>query len=79
MDNLKLVVIIYAIVVPNFKTWLIFDVKHKKPFPEYPKHIGVIVGAGSAAYHDIEKTLRSRWPLSKIDFMVSISSITNDN
>lgn len=45
-----------------------FDVKHKKPFPEYPKHIGVIVGAGSAAYHDIEKTLRSRWPLSKIDF-----------
>ncbi|CAM2776480.1 exodeoxyribonuclease VII large subunit [Erysipelothrix tonsillarum] len=42
-----------------------FDVKHKKTLPKYPNRIAVIVGANSAAYADISRTLHERWPLAQ--------------
>ena len=39
----------------------LFDEKHKKPIPEYPKCLGVITSATGAAIHDILKVLRRRF------------------
>ena len=45
-----------------------FDVAHKKDVPKYPKSLAVIVGANSAAYHDISRTLSQRWPYAHVDY-----------
>ncbi len=44
----------------------LFNNEHKKPLPAYPRKIGVITGAGTAAFQDIIKTLKRRFPLVKI-------------
>ena len=38
----------------------------KKALPKYPKRIAIISGEGSAAYADITRTLRERWPYATI-------------
>lgn len=40
----------------------LFDSKHKKPIPEFPKQIGVITSATGAAIHDILTVLKRRFP-----------------
>jgi exodeoxyribonuclease VII large subunit len=40
----------------------LFDTSHKKPFPAYPRRIGVITSASGAVIHDILTTLRRRFP-----------------
>lgn len=50
-----------------------FDLSHKKAMPSYPRRIGVITGADSAAYADISRTLRERWPYAKqIDLLAYV-------
>ena len=44
----------------------LFDISHKKPIPEFPKSIGLIVGDKSAAEADLIKNISRRWPLCKI-------------
>ncbi|MCR5692997.1 MAG: exodeoxyribonuclease VII large subunit [Bacilli bacterium] len=44
----------------------LFDVSHKKPIPEFPKSIGIIVGENSAAEADLIKNITRRWPLCDI-------------
>ncbi len=44
----------------------LFDKEHKKPLPEYPKHIGVITSATGAAVKDILKILTDRTKLTDI-------------
>lgn len=44
----------------------LFDPKHKKPIPLFPKKIGLIVGEGSAAEADLIKNINRRWPLCDI-------------
>ena len=44
----------------------LFDVSHKKPIPEFPKSIGLIVGDKSAAEADLIKNISRRWPLCEI-------------
>ncbi|MBR5750578.1 MAG: exodeoxyribonuclease VII large subunit [Bacilli bacterium] len=44
----------------------LFDVSHKKPIPEFPKSIGLIVGGKSAAEADLIKNISRRWPLCEI-------------
>lgn len=39
----------------------LFDVKHKKPLPEFPQQIGVITSATGAAIHDILTVLKRRF------------------
>ncbi len=42
-----------------------FDASHKKVLPQYPRRIGVITGADSAAYADISRSLKERWPMAQ--------------
>ena len=42
-----------------------FEESHKKALPKYPRRIGVITGADSAAYADISRTLKERWPIAE--------------
>jgi exodeoxyribonuclease VII large subunit len=44
----------------------IFDDSRKKPIPSYPESIGLITSKNTAAYQDVESTLKRRWPLAKI-------------
>ena len=44
----------------------IFDDKHKKPIPRYPKKIGVITSPTGAAVQDICRILNRRYPLGEI-------------
>ena len=47
----------------------LFDEKHKKPLPLYPKTIAVITSSAGAAVQDIIRILGSRWPLAKVVVM----------
>jgi exodeoxyribonuclease VII large subunit len=44
----------------------LFDEKHKKPLPEFPRRIGVITSETGAAFHDITDTLERRWPVAEV-------------
>ncbi len=41
----------------------LFDEKHKKPIPEYPKKIGIVTSPTGAAIHDILNVAKRRCPL----------------
>lgn len=43
-----------------------FEESLKKPLPKYPKSIAIISGEGSAAYADIVRTLKERWPYANV-------------
>jgi exodeoxyribonuclease VII large subunit len=44
----------------------LFDQRHKKPLPRYPKTIAVITSSAGAAVQDIIRVLASRWPMTKV-------------
>lgn len=44
----------------------LFDQKHKKPIPKFPKVIGVITSKTGAAVRDIIQTIGRRYPLTKV-------------
>lgn len=44
----------------------LFDEDYKKPIPRFPKKIGVITGADSAAYRDIINIATRRYPLAEL-------------
>ncbi|MCI2111279.1 MAG: exodeoxyribonuclease VII large subunit [Bacilli bacterium] len=44
----------------------LFAESRKRPLPLFPKAIGLIVGAGSAAEADLIKNIQRRWPLADI-------------
>jgi len=44
----------------------LFDSMHKKPLPEYPKHIGVVTSDTGAAHEDITKILRKRTNITDV-------------
>ncbi len=44
----------------------LFDVKHKKPLPEYPKKIAVITSSTGAAIRDILTVLKRRYPIAEV-------------
>ncbi|NLL17136.1 MAG: exodeoxyribonuclease VII large subunit [Clostridiales bacterium] len=46
----------------------LFDESRKRPIPRFPKKVGVITSASSAAIHDILTVLARRWPLSEVVF-----------
>lgn len=50
----------------------LFDPSRKRPVPQFPKKIGIIVGKGSAAEADLLKNLQRRWPLSDLYFFPSL-------
>ena len=44
----------------------LFDERHKKPLPRFPKTIAVITSSAGAAVQDIIRVLGSRWPLTQV-------------
>lgn len=49
----------------KLKTEGLFDAKHKKPLPTYPKEIGIITGKDTAGKADMIRTINLRWPMAK--------------
>lgn len=44
----------------------LFDPRHKKPLPQYPKKIAIITSSAGAAVHDMIRILGRRWPMTKV-------------
>lgn len=44
----------------------LFDDRHKKPLPKYPRRIGVVTSKTTAAFQDIRSTLQKRWPVADL-------------
>ena len=44
----------------------LFDPRHKKPLPRYPKTIAIITSSAGAAVHDMIRILRRRYPAAKV-------------
>ncbi|MBW8000919.1 MAG: exodeoxyribonuclease VII large subunit [Planctomycetes bacterium] len=44
----------------------LFEDKHKKPIPAYPMRIGILTSETGAAVRDIEDSIFSRWPCTKL-------------
>ena len=44
----------------------LFDPRHKKPLPKFPKKIAIITSSAGAAVHDMIRILGQRWPASKV-------------
>ncbi|MBZ0179461.1 MAG: exodeoxyribonuclease VII large subunit, partial [Melioribacteraceae bacterium] len=44
----------------------LFDIKHKKPIPQFPKTIGIVTGSESAAYNDLVSTAKRRFPIAHL-------------
>jgi exodeoxyribonuclease VII large subunit len=55
----------------------LFDESRKRPLPEFPDTIGIIVGEGSAAEADLIKNIQRRWPL--VDIIIFPSLVQGAN
>ena len=44
----------------------LFDPKHKKKLPPFPKRIAIITSSAGAAVHDMIRILGQRWPMTKV-------------
>jgi exodeoxyribonuclease VII large subunit len=44
----------------------LFDERHKKPLPAYPKRIAIVTSSAGAAVHDMIRILSHRWPMTKV-------------
>ena len=44
----------------------LMDPRRKRPLPYMPQHIGVVTSPRGAAVHDVLRTLRRRWPSSRV-------------
>jgi len=47
----------------------LFNERHKKPLPRYPKTIAIITSSAGAAVRDIIRILGARWPMAKVVVM----------
>ena len=47
----------------------LFDERHKKPLPSFPKQIAVITSPAGAAVQDIIRILGTRWPMTEVVVM----------
>ncbi len=41
----------------------LFDIRHKRPIPKYPKRIGIVTAPTGAAIRDILSTIKRRYPI----------------
>ncbi len=44
----------------------LFDESRKRPLPQFPVHIGLLTSRDAAAYTDVLKVLKNRWPAVRI-------------
>jgi exodeoxyribonuclease VII large subunit len=50
----------------------LFDLDQKQPIPEHPQVVGVVTSPQAAAWGDIQRTLRSRYPGMRVIFSPSL-------
>jgi exodeoxyribonuclease VII large subunit len=50
----------------------VFDLEHKRPIPLHPQVIGVVTSPQAAAWGDIQRTLKSRYPGMQVLFSPSL-------
>jgi exodeoxyribonuclease VII large subunit len=50
----------------------LFDLDQKQPIPEHPQAVGVVTSPQAAAWGDIQRTLRSRYPSMQVIFSPSL-------
>mgnify|MGYP000950531207 FL=1 len=50
----------------------LFDPDHKKPIPEFSRHIGIVTSATGAALQDMLNTLNRRMPLARVTVAPSL-------
>ena len=50
----------------------LFDDKHKKPIPKFPKRIGVVTASTGAAIRDIISTIERRYPIAQVFLFSSL-------
>ena len=50
----------------------LFDDKHKKPIPKFPKKIGVVTASTGAAIRDIISTIERRYPIAEVYLFSSL-------
>lgn len=55
----------------------LFDAKYKKALPKYPLKIGLITAPYGAAVQDMQRTIKSRWPLAQIYIYPSLVQGSN--
>ena len=55
----------------------LFDEKYKKVLPKYPFKIGLITAPYGAAVQDMQRTIKSRWPLAQIYIYPSLVQGSN--
>lgn len=58
--------IAYEQLKKKLRTEGLFDEKHKKSLPEYPKKIGVITSKGGSVIHDIVDAVINNWPYCQV-------------
>ena len=44
----------------------LFDPELRRPLPAYPRAVGVVTSPEAAAFGDVERALRRRWPLAQL-------------
>ncbi|MCE4956088.1 exodeoxyribonuclease VII large subunit [Macrococcoides caseolyticum] len=49
-----------------------FNAEHKKPLPQYPKHIAVLTASTGAAVQDIRTTLTKRYPIAQVTYISTL-------
>lgn len=52
--------------VKRLETQGLFKDEHKKSLPTYPRRICIVTSESGAAVHDIEESIRNRWPCVKL-------------
>ena len=46
----------------------LMDPRRKRPIPKLPEHVGIVTSPIGDAVHDVLRTFRRRWPLTRISF-----------
>ncbi len=66
-DGIGSLTIAYEQLKKKLESEGLFDEKHKKPLPQFPKKIAVITSPTGAALQDIRNILVRRWPYSEVE------------
>ena len=71
-DGIGALTIAYEQLKAKLEAEGLFDNKHKKTLPKYPKHIAIITSPTGAALQDILNILRNRWPYSQVEIVPAL-------
>ncbi len=56
----------YALLKTKLESEGLFAPGRKRPLPRFPEHIGVVTSEDAAAWTDVQRVLKNRWPLARI-------------